>query len=841
MPDTAKTVGRYEILGEIGSGGMALVHLARQADIDRLVALKELDRLHASDPAFAQRFLRESQLAGGLAHPNIVTVFDYFEWEGTPYIAMEYLERGSLRRFLGLMTLAQAGSVLQGVLGGIAHAERRGIVHRDLKPENVLVTLEGQVKIADFGIAKATTQVATEAFKTDTGTTLGTPGYMAPEQAMARELGPWTDLYSVGCMAYEMVVGRLPFHDSETPMAMLLRHINEPIPAASSVDPDADPETSDWIAWLLQKAPSDRPQSARDAWDRLEEILIARMGPRWRRDAELPDVPPVPTDRSQAGSELPQAVSGPYTPPPAQPAAPSSKFLTFGPQRIDASGELKAPRAPPVRETDPGYDTYQPPPPLRPPTDDSVERGTAAEPAAASDEDVAPTDPPTATGASVSESESAPAASDSKQDSGPEPGSTVAPQVVPSPPTARPAAPPGGSSRDIAPPGAPVAPQARRRRVGWAVAGCAAVALVIGAVAVWRSGGDESAPPPPPPVGSAQLKAGRLELTAPRGLERLDTSPALPALPLEPAAAAGADRSAAGAVVVGVADAAANTPALLPDAFIDSLGLEPGEQPRRETVALGPSGWKAFYYPGLRPAGLARELGLYAWPTSLGVVIVGCLAPLSPERCRSAAASLRADDVQGFLPGPDGQYSLALERQLERLTRSLRESRRELRTAETQRGQAVAAATIAAAFGRAGSGLRRLRLGPVERAAHAALVRAMLTTPPIYRRLAASARGGNRAAYRRVARRAERAEVRVERALDDVLANAYRRLVRSRFHAATVPALRPASSPRPTPTPARTPGPTPEPTPTPIPPSPGPDPDPDPPLPTPVPPPASDE
>ena len=117
MPDTAKTVGRYEILGEIGSGGMALVHLARQADIDRLVALKELDRLHASDPAFAQRFLRESQLAGGLAHPNIVTVFDYFEWEGTPYIAMEYLERGSLRPLLGLMTLAQAGACSRACSG----------------------------------------------------------------------------------------------------------------------------------------------------------------------------------------------------------------------------------------------------------------------------------------------------------------------------------------------------------------------------------------------------------------------------------------------------------------------------------------------------------------------------------------------------------------------------------------------------------------------------------------------------------------------------------------------------------------------------------------------------
>ena len=407
----------------------------------------------------------------------------------------------------------------------------------------------------------------------------------------------------------------------------------------------------------------------------------------------------------------------------------------------------------------------------------------------------------------------------------------MAPPVVPSPPTARPAAPPGGSLARHRTPRRTSGAAARRRRVGWAVAGCAAIALVIGAVAVWRSGGDESAPPPPPPAGPAQLTAGRLELTAPRGLERLDTSPALPALPLEPAAAAGADRSAAGAVVVGIARHRrehAGAAARRVHRLAGPRARRAAEE--RETVALGPSGWKAFYYPGLRPAGLARELGLYAWPTSLGVVIVGCLAPLSPERCRSAAASLRADDVQGFLPGPDGQYSLALERQLERLTRSLREE-----PTRTPHGRDAARASCGGRHDRGRvrtSGVRALPASARPRGARSArgaCAREMLTTPPILPEASPPpARGGNRAAYRRVARRAERAEERVERALDDVLANAYRRLVRSRFHAATVPALRPASSPRPTPTPARPPGPDLEPTPTAIPPSPGPDPDPDP-------------
>ena len=229
MPEVMKTVGRYELLREVGRGGMALVYLARQTDLDRFVALKELGAFHASDPSFAQRFLRESRVAGSLSHPNIVTVHDYFEHDGTPYIAMEYIERGSLRPYVGRMNLAQIGGVLEGLLAGLTHGESHGIVHRDLKPENLMVTADGRVKIADFGIAKATTKMQTGAFLTATGTTVGTPTYMAPEQAMAQDIGAWTDLYSVGCMAFEMFTGNVPFHDSDAPMAILLRHVNEPI------------------------------------------------------------------------------------------------------------------------------------------------------------------------------------------------------------------------------------------------------------------------------------------------------------------------------------------------------------------------------------------------------------------------------------------------------------------------------------------------------------------------------------------------------------------------------------------------------------------------------------
>src|SRR6476620_7191883 len=185
------------------------------------------------------------------------------------------------------MSLAQVGGVLEGLLAGLAHAEQHGIVHRDLKPENLMVTADGRVKIADFGIAKATTEMKTGAFVTATGHTVGTPTYMAPEQAMAKDVGPWTDLYSVGCMAFELFTGKVPFHDTDAPMAILLRHVNEPIAPVKSIDPSVDQRISDWIEALLVKDPEKRTRSASDAWDEFEEIIIALLGPRWRREARL--------------------------------------------------------------------------------------------------------------------------------------------------------------------------------------------------------------------------------------------------------------------------------------------------------------------------------------------------------------------------------------------------------------------------------------------------------------------------------------------------------------------------------------------------------------------------
>ena len=234
-------VGRYEILREIGRGGTAVVYLARQTELGRLVALKELSLPQGSDEAATRRFLRESRLVAGLNHPNVVTVHDFFERDGSPYIAMEYLERGALRPLMRGLGLARIAGVLEGLLAGLAHAHEHRIVHRDLKPENVMVTHNGAVKIADFGIAKATGETLMTTQLTATGTTIGTPAYMSPEQALGREIGPATDLYALGVMAFEMLAGRPPFGARDTPAAVLLRHVNEPPPALDSLDAERRP------------------------------------------------------------------------------------------------------------------------------------------------------------------------------------------------------------------------------------------------------------------------------------------------------------------------------------------------------------------------------------------------------------------------------------------------------------------------------------------------------------------------------------------------------------------------------------------------------------------------
>jgi serine/threonine protein kinase len=283
VADPGDRIGGYEVVRLIARGGMATVYEAFQPALERSVALKQLD-LRSSDPRAAERFLNEARVSARFNHPNIVTVFDFIEADGVPYIAMEFLPRGSLRPLVEDLTLAQVFGVVQGVLRGLAHAEEYGVAHRDLKPENVMVTRTGEVTITDFGISKAY-HAAAPTFSA-TGMAIGTPTYMAPEQAMATTVGPATDLYALGVMTYEMLSDGPPFEGGDSPVSLMYRHVSEPPPPLTNVDPTLGA----WVAQLLEKAPEARPAGAMQAWRELEPTIVDLLGPFWRNDATLGEI-----------------------------------------------------------------------------------------------------------------------------------------------------------------------------------------------------------------------------------------------------------------------------------------------------------------------------------------------------------------------------------------------------------------------------------------------------------------------------------------------------------------------------------------------------------------------
>jgi beta-lactam-binding protein with PASTA domain/tRNA A-37 threonylcarbamoyl transferase component Bud32 len=333
---TRRVVGRYSIVRELGRGGMAVVYLARQKALNREVALKELREVPDDDPALAERFLRESRLSGSFTHPNIVTVFDYFEAGGNPFIAMEYLERGSIRPLVGRLSVPQIAGVLEDVLAGLAQAELQGVVHRDLKPENLLVSAEGRVKIADFGIAKALQRPQHGVSLTETGVVIGTPSYMAPEQALDEQIGPYTDLYATGVIAYELLLGRLPFGPPDPPIAILFKHVNERVPSPRKLRPDLDPGLVAWLERMLAKQPTRRPAGAQQAWEELEDVVLTLYGPRWRREARLVEDEP----------RRPSAPPRPALPPPPPPEEIVGPTVVPDPPRVETEAEPQPPLQP---------------------------------------------------------------------------------------------------------------------------------------------------------------------------------------------------------------------------------------------------------------------------------------------------------------------------------------------------------------------------------------------------------------------------------------------------------------------------------------------------------------
>ncbi len=254
---------RYELHRRIARGGMADVFLARDSLLDRPVALKVLFPEFATDPTFVQRFRREAQAAANLSHPNIVSVYDWGEEGGTYFIVMEYIEGHSLAQTIkdeGRLHPDRAADITTDVAAALGFAHRNGVVHRDVKPGNVLISPSGQVKVADFGIARA---VSNQENLTQAGTVMGTATYFSPEQARGESVDPRSDVYSLGVVLYEMITGRPPF-TGDSPVAVAYKHVQEPVPPPRSRNPDIPPALEAVVLKAMAKDTADRYASAED-------------------------------------------------------------------------------------------------------------------------------------------------------------------------------------------------------------------------------------------------------------------------------------------------------------------------------------------------------------------------------------------------------------------------------------------------------------------------------------------------------------------------------------------------------------------------------------------------
>ncbi|OIK26011.1 Stk1 family PASTA domain-containing Ser/Thr kinase [Streptomyces malaysiense] len=277
MEEPRRLGGRYELGHVLGRGGMAEVHLAHDTRLGRTVAVKTLRVDLARDPSFQARFRREAQSAASLNHPAIVAVYDtgedYIDGVSIPYIVMEYVDGSTLRELLhsGRKLLPErAMEMTIGILQGLEYAHRNGIVHRDIKPANVMLTRGGQVKVMDFGIARAMGDSGMT--MTQTAAVIGTAQYLSPEQAKGEQVDARSDLYSTGCLLYELLTVRPPFV-GDSPVAVAYQHVREEPQAPSVFDPEITPEMDAIVLKALVKDPNYRYQSADEMRADIEACL----------------------------------------------------------------------------------------------------------------------------------------------------------------------------------------------------------------------------------------------------------------------------------------------------------------------------------------------------------------------------------------------------------------------------------------------------------------------------------------------------------------------------------------------------------------------------------------
>ncbi|MGA8295626.1 MAG: Stk1 family PASTA domain-containing Ser/Thr kinase, partial [Acidimicrobiales bacterium] len=296
--------GRYELGEQIARGGTAQVFVARDLLLGRPVALKVLISELSSDSAFVARFRREAQAAANLSHPNIVPIFDWGEAESTYFIVMEYVDGEALSSIIRTQSPipgAQAASIASDIAKALAYAHRHGVVHRDVKPGNVLITADGQVKVTDFGIARA---MGADEQVTQTGLVMGTATYFSPEQAQGFAVDGRSDIYSLGVVLYEMVTGKPPF-TGESPVSIAYQHVRERPQPPSLANPEVPAPLEAVILQAMSKSPADRYQTADAMRADLDRFVHGQpvLAPPAPADPATVAVPAA-TDSALAGEEV---------------------------------------------------------------------------------------------------------------------------------------------------------------------------------------------------------------------------------------------------------------------------------------------------------------------------------------------------------------------------------------------------------------------------------------------------------------------------------------------------------------------------------------------------------
>ena len=298
----AQALPNYEITGELGRGSWGVVLEGRHKQLGRAVAVKQLPPAFASDPDVQARFFAEAKVLASLDHPHVVPIYDYVEDNGLCLLVMEKLTGGTVwSQFTTTgLTVVQACAITMAACAGLHSAHEHGVLHRDVKPENLMFSATNTVKVTDFGVARMIGGGSTMA--TRAGEILGTPAYMAPEQARNGELTPATDVYAVGVMVYELLSGHLPFPDEGDSIAMLFNHVYEDPTALSKAAPTIPEAVTDVVMKAMERAPQDRYQSADELGSALADAAQAAWGPGW---LSASGVPVMATGRMSAATTQP--------------------------------------------------------------------------------------------------------------------------------------------------------------------------------------------------------------------------------------------------------------------------------------------------------------------------------------------------------------------------------------------------------------------------------------------------------------------------------------------------------------------------------------------------------